>query len=102
MHFKKKPILARSFKRSIELAGFLFDSQAHQIKKPANSLNIIYRNKVTLPFNLIGRRGLRWSRYPDLAEELGVDWNEESWRKRTQSDKDGLPLHDIDITKARS
>jgi class 3 adenylate cyclase len=44
--------------------------------------------------------GLRWSRQPDLAKELGVSWDSEKWKKRTEELKDDLPLDDITITDA--
>ena len=28
--------------------------------------------------------GLRWSSHPELAKELGVTWDEEKWRKKTE------------------
>ena len=44
--------------------------------------------------------GLRWSSHPDLAEELGVDWDAEKWKKKTEEHRDNLPLDQIEITKA--
>jgi class 3 adenylate cyclase len=44
--------------------------------------------------------GLRWSRYAELAEELGVKWDEEKWRKKTEGYRDELPLHEIEISVA--
>ena len=44
--------------------------------------------------------GLRWSGQPDLAKELGVSWNEEKWRKRTEEYRNDLPLDDIEISDA--
>ncbi|HZZ77250.1 MAG TPA: adenylate/guanylate cyclase domain-containing protein [Gemmataceae bacterium] len=46
--------------------------------------------------------GLRWSRFPELAEDLGVTWSEEKWRKRTEQHRDELPLHEIEISDATS
>jgi class 3 adenylate cyclase len=45
-------------------------------------------------------KGLRWSRYPELADDLGVTWDEENWRKRTEDYRDQLPLHEIEIADA--
>ena len=44
--------------------------------------------------------GLRWSRHSELAEELGVTWDNEKWKKKTQEHKDDLPLDQITITDA--
>lgn len=44
--------------------------------------------------------GLRWSREPELAKELGVSWDSEKWKKRTEELKDDLSLDDITITDA--
>jgi class 3 adenylate cyclase len=44
--------------------------------------------------------GLRWSRNPELADELGVTWDEEKWKKKTEKHKDDLPLDQITITDA--
>jgi class 3 adenylate cyclase len=44
--------------------------------------------------------GLRWSEYPELAEELGVKWNEGRWRKKTEEYRDDLPLDEIEISEA--
>jgi class 3 adenylate cyclase len=44
--------------------------------------------------------GLRWSRHPDLADDLGVSWDEDRWRKKTEEYRDGLPLDEIEITDA--
>jgi len=46
--------------------------------------------------------GLRWSRHAELAEELGVDWDGDGWLKKTEEYRDGLPLHDIEISDATS
>lgn len=45
-------------------------------------------------------RGLRWSRCPDLAEDLGVSWDEHKWRKKTEQYRDELPLDQIEISDA--
>ncbi len=44
--------------------------------------------------------GVRWSRNPELAEELGVEWDEEKWKKDTEKHRDNLPLDQIDISDA--
>lgn len=44
--------------------------------------------------------GLRWSQNPELAEELGVTWDEEKWKEKTKKHKDDLPLDQITITEA--
>jgi class 3 adenylate cyclase len=43
---------------------------------------------------------LRWGRHPELAEELGVGWDEEKWRKTTEEYRDGLSLDRIEISDA--
>ncbi len=44
--------------------------------------------------------GLRWSRHLDLAADLGVAWDEEAWREKTEQYRDDLPLDQIEITDA--
>lgn len=44
--------------------------------------------------------GLRWSSHPELADELGVEWDAERWKKKTEEYKEALPLDDIEITDA--
>lgn len=44
--------------------------------------------------------GLRWSNHPELASELGVMWDEEKWRKKTEEHKNELPLDEIEISDA--
>ena len=44
--------------------------------------------------------GVRWKDHGDLADELGVTFDEDKWRTRTEQYVDGLPLHDMDITEA--
>ncbi len=44
--------------------------------------------------------GLRWSQQPELAEELGVTWDEDKWRKKTETYRDDLPLDSIEISDA--
>lgn len=44
--------------------------------------------------------GLRWSRNPELADELGVKWDEAKWKKKTEKHKDDLPLDEITISDA--
>ncbi len=47
-------------------------------------------------------KGLRWSRYPELAGELGVTWDEQKWTARTEQYRDELPLQEIEIADATS
>ena len=44
--------------------------------------------------------GLRWSDHPELAEELGVSFDEEKWKKKTEEARDALPLSEIEISDA--
>lgn len=44
--------------------------------------------------------GVRWNQFPDLADDLGVSWNEEKWRKKTEQYRDELPLDEIEIADA--
>ncbi len=44
--------------------------------------------------------GVRWSSHPELADDLGVSWEEEKWKKKTEEYRDGLPLDQIEITDA--
>tara|TARA_R110002049_G_scaffold143703_1_gene305916 strand:- start:1875 stop:3437 length:1563 start_codon:yes stop_codon:yes gene_type:complete len=44
--------------------------------------------------------GLRWSQNTELAQELGVEWNEEKWKKETEKHRDNLLLDQITITDA--
>lgn len=44
--------------------------------------------------------GLRWSRNSELADELGVKWDEDKWRKETEKHRDNLPLDQIAISDA--
>jgi class 3 adenylate cyclase len=44
--------------------------------------------------------GLRWSRFPQLADDLGVAWDEDKWRKRTEQYRDDLPLDQIEVSDA--
>ena len=44
--------------------------------------------------------GLRWKNHPELAEELGVKFDEDKWRKRTKEEKDDLVLADMNVTGA--
>ncbi|MBI2480916.1 MAG: adenylate/guanylate cyclase domain-containing protein, partial [Planctomycetia bacterium] len=46
--------------------------------------------------------GLRWSRNTDLADELGVEWDEEKWKTETEKHRDNLPLDQITISEATS
>lgn len=45
-------------------------------------------------------KGLRWKDHPDLSEELGVKFNHEKWKRRTEEYRDALPLSEIDIEGA--
>lgn len=42
--------------------------------------------------------GLRWSQHPDLAHQLGVSWDEDKWRKKTEAYRDELPLNEIGVS----
>lgn len=44
--------------------------------------------------------GLCWDEQPDLVESLGVTWDEESWKEKTEEYRDGLTLSDMDVTWA--
>jgi class 3 adenylate cyclase len=44
--------------------------------------------------------GLRWSRHLDLADELGIAWDEPKWRKKTEEYRDDLPLDQIGVSDA--
>lgn len=44
--------------------------------------------------------GVRWSNNADLAEELGIDWDEEKWKKETEKHRDNLPLNQIKMSEA--
>lgn len=44
--------------------------------------------------------GLRWSRHPDLADELDVSWDEGKWRTTTEAYRDQLPLNEIEVSDA--
>ena len=44
--------------------------------------------------------GLRWSKHPELADELRVSFNEAKWKKKTEEARDALPLSEIEITEA--
>ena len=44
--------------------------------------------------------GLRWSRFPNLADDLGVSWDKEKWRKKTENYRDELPLDQIEVSDA--
>jgi class 3 adenylate cyclase len=44
--------------------------------------------------------GIRWSSHPELAEELGVDWDEDKWEEKTKECRDKLPLDQITISGA--
>ena len=43
---------------------------------------------------------LKWSTHPELAKELGVNWDKDKWKKKTEDYKAKLPLADIEITDA--
>lgn len=44
--------------------------------------------------------GLRWSLHPELAKDLGVVWDAEKWRKKTEQYRDDLSLEEIEISDA--
>lgn len=44
--------------------------------------------------------GLRWSRFPDLADDLEVDWDEGMWLEKTKKYRDDLPLDQIEVSDA--
>jgi class 3 adenylate cyclase len=44
--------------------------------------------------------GVRWGKYPELAEELGVNFDEDAWRDRTEKAREALPLSEIEISDA--
>lgn len=44
--------------------------------------------------------GLRWSRNPELVEQLEIDWDEDKWKRETETLKDELPLDEINISEA--
>lgn len=46
--------------------------------------------------------GIRWSKNTDLAEKLGIDWDEAKWKKETETHRDNLPLDDIKISEANT
>jgi len=57
------------------------------------------RSRVIAKTQTYQSKGLRWSTYPDLATELGVSFDEERWRKKTEEARDALPLSEIEITE---
>lgn len=44
--------------------------------------------------------GVRWSNEPELAKELGVEWDEQKWKDETERHRDNLPLDQITISSA--
>lgn len=44
--------------------------------------------------------GVRWKDHGDLAKKLGVTFDEQKWRKRTEEYRDDLPLYEMDVTEA--
>ncbi len=58
------------------------------------------KDKVIADVQTYGATGIRWSRNSELAEKLGVEWNEEKWKKETEKHRDNLPLDQIAITEA--
>jgi len=46
--------------------------------------------------------GVRWSRYPQLANDLDMTWDGDKWEKETKKHKDNLSLDQIMITDAKT
>lgn len=42
--------------------------------------------------------GLRWKNHPELAKELGVDFDQEKWTKKTREAKDNLVLSEMNVS----
>ena len=58
------------------------------------------KDKVVAGVQTYQATGLRWSRNADLADELGVEWDETKWKKETEKHRDNLPLDQINISEA--
>jgi class 3 adenylate cyclase len=42
-------------------------------------------------------KGVRWSKYPELKDDLGVEFDEEALREMTEGHKADLPLAEMDV-----
>lgn len=42
--------------------------------------------------------GLRWKSHPDLAKKMGVNFDHDRWKKRTQEAKDNLVLSEMSVS----
>jgi class 3 adenylate cyclase len=42
-------------------------------------------------------KGVRWSKYPELMDDLGVKFDEEALKQATEGHKDDLPLAEMDV-----
>ncbi|MCO8125128.1 hypothetical protein NHH03_25555 [Stieleria sp. TO1_6] len=58
------------------------------------------KDKIVADVQIYRATGVRWSRNTELAEELGVDWDEGKWKKETEKHRDNLPLDQINISEA--
>lgn len=45
-------------------------------------------------------QALRWGTQPGLADELGVNWNADKWKRRTEERRDELPLDKMTVAWA--
>ena len=58
------------------------------------------KDKVIADVQTYRATGVRWSRNCELADELGIVWDESKWRKETEKHWDNLPLDQITISEA--
>jgi class 3 adenylate cyclase len=58
------------------------------------------KDKVVADLQTYRATGVRWGRNSKLAEQLGVEWDEEKWKKETEKHRDNLPLDQINISDA--
>lgn len=46
--------------------------------------------------------GLTWNAHPELADELGVAWDPEKWRRKTEEYRDALLLSEMEVEGAEA
>ena len=67
---------------------------------PASLKNHFSRSRTVSGAVTYQAKDLRWGKYPELAKELDVTFDEKKLEKRTQQYKDDLPLSEIKISEA--
>lgn len=67
---------------------------------PANLKGHFSKDRQVAGAEVYKAKSLRWSKQPELAKELGVDFDAEALKKKTEEYRDDLPLSDMEVIEA--